>query len=136
MFSFLRRRFGQLRSFFTTKPRQVRRQPQYAQLGIDMLLEERVTPTNFSATTTGTVLTLNKTAAGDDSLTIVNAGSFQKFTINTTAGNTINGSFTTVTTPVPITAIVINLGSGNDSLTFDGSSAGNLNLLGGLTING
>jgi hypothetical protein len=125
-----------MRSFFTARPRQERRQPRYAQLGIDMLLEERVTPTNFSATITGTVLTLTKTAAGDDSLTIVNAGSFQKFTINTTAGNTINGSFTTVTTPVPITAIVVNLGSGDDSLTFDGSADGNLYLPGGLTING
>src|SRR5262249_25516973 len=60
---------------------------------------------------------------------------FQKFTISTTAGNTINNNFTSVTTPIAITAIVVNLGAGADSLIFDGS-AGNINLPGGLTITG
>ncbi|HZZ82846.1 MAG TPA: hypothetical protein VFE62_30380 [Gemmataceae bacterium] len=120
-----------------SKGRTVRRQPKYVRLGIDLPLEERLTPTNVTASINGTQLTLSK-PSGSVSLTIVNSGSFQQFTINTNAGNTISfGTLvgTSFTTPTVITSIVISLGTGTDSVTFDGASAGSINLTGGTTTN-
>ena len=40
------------------------------------ILEDRLTPTNVSASVMGTTLIINKTAPGDDSLTITKAANF------------------------------------------------------------
>jgi len=98
-------------------------------------LEDRVTPTNVSATISGTTLVIAKTATGDDSLT-VKVASFQKLTLSTTAGNTINGVPGPFTTSKAITSIQVKLGTGNDILTFDGVTNGAIDLTGALNISG
>jgi hypothetical protein len=100
-------------------------------------LEGRLTPTNVSATIIGTTLVLAKTAPGNDSLTITRAATFGELTVTTTAGNTINHTLTTFTTPSAITAVTVNLGSGDDTLTLDGTATnGAINLPGSLVILG
>jgi hypothetical protein len=100
------------------------------------LLEDRLTPANVSASISGSTLFLTKTGGGSNTLIITPATAGQ-LTVTTTPGNTINGTLTTITTPVPITAVVVGLRTGNDLLVFDGTGLnGPINLSGRLTING
>ena len=100
-------------------------------------LEDRLTPTNVSATLYGTILTITK-VSGNDSLTVAQTATFGQLTVSTTAGNTVNNSPNPFTTRagVGITRVVVNLGTGTDSLTFDGASIAAINLIGGLSVSG
>jgi hypothetical protein len=97
-------------------------------------LEDRLTPTNVSASVTGTTLTIAKTA-GDDSLTITRGATFETVTVATTAGNTINNTGAAFAAG-PINSVVVKFGTGSDSLTFDGTANGFINLTGNLSISG
>jgi len=91
---------------------------------------------NVSATVTGGTLNITKTIAGNITLDITHAASFQELTIATNGTGTINNSLTTFTTPVPVTSVVVNLGGGNDTVTFDGTANGAIDLAGNLSISG
>ena len=128
MFDFIWRRF------LKSQPRKipVTHQARRTLLRVE-LLEDRVTPANFTATISGSTLTLNATGSGA-AIDISAASTFQEFTLTDTSGlNTINNG-STYTTPTTVTAMVINLGAGNNSLTFDNTN-GAINLTGPTTTN-
>jgi hypothetical protein len=97
-------------------------------------LEDRLTPSNVSATVSGATLTIAETS-GDDVLTVTAAGN-GTLAVTTAAGNTINNSLSTFTTPVAIAALTIHLSTGNDLLTLDGVTNGAITLAGNLDITG
>jgi hypothetical protein len=96
-------------------------------------LEDRLTPTNVSASVTGGVLTISK-FSGDDTINIVR-DAFDNVNVSTTAGNTINNSAGTFTSNA-IIGMVIKLGTGKDVVSIDGATNGAINLPGGLSIFG
>jgi len=103
-------------------------------------LEDRLTPSvvNISASVSGTILTIKK-VSGDDSITITAGAAFGELTVSVPGPNTINRSGQTFNTTGAVTTVVVKLGNGTDSLTFDGTTAtgnGPINLSGGLTISG
>lgn len=101
-------------------------------------LEKRLTPTNASATVAGVTLTISK-ASGDDNLRVTSGSAFGQLTVLTTPGNTINNAAGPFTTPsgVGIARVVVKLGTGNDTVTFDGTTGGGpINLTGGLSVAG
>jgi hypothetical protein len=102
------------------------------------VLEGRITPSNYNTFVSPTgVLTLTRsTAGGTDGLTITSSGTFGEYTVQTTAGNFINSFLNVFTNATPVNAIVINTGSGADTIDFDGTANGVINLSAGLTITG
>src|SRR5947209_8767327 len=78
-------------------------------------LEDRLTPSDLTASISGTTLTLTKTSGINDTITIANSGSFQEFRVISTGG-------TIYTTPTRVTSIVLRLNSGDDTVILDGAS--------------
>ena len=109
----------------------------YPRLEVDVL-EARITPANYNTfVSPGGILTLSRTTAGVDSLTITPSGNFGEYTITTPGGDTINTALTIFTNATPVDKIVINSGNGVDTILVDGTGAnGVVNLSGGLTITG
>lgn len=106
-------------------------------------LENRLTPSSFTATIKGTTLTITEAKPDHgSSLVIAPAATFGDVSITSNAGDTITGN--AITNPSPVTTVVVNLGTSGivanggtaDTLTFDGSSTNGLNFSGGLSING
>jgi hypothetical protein len=92
-------------------------------------LEDRLTPADLTPSIVGTTLTLTEAAGFSDNSNIASSGSFQQFTVTSTGG-------TNYTTPTRVTAIVLRLSNGSDIVTFNGATAGVINLPGGLTVSG
>jgi len=90
---------------------------------------------NVTASVTGSTLNITKTHGGNITLVISHAAGFQELTMTTNGTGTINYTATTFVTSVPVTAVAVNLGGGNDTLTFDGTAAA-IDLAGSLTISG
>jgi hypothetical protein len=138
MFQSMWRRFHAWRTRVASPRRPARRNRTILRLEA---LEARETPTaNFTATITTSnninILTLTK-VSGDTTITFTNSGTFQEFTVSGASNTTFNGGGSSYTTAKPVESIVLNLGAGNDSVTFDGSqNTGTLSLPGNLTING
>jgi hypothetical protein len=109
-------------------------------------LEDRLTPSSFTAVVTGTKLTITKTTTGGSgsNLVIAPAATFGELTVTSSAGDILNGSANPFTTSKPVATVVVALGnsgtvanSAEDTLTFDGSTGtGPINLTGGLSIAG
>jgi hypothetical protein len=99
-------------------------------------------PANLTVKVSGTTLTLTENSStGIAGITVTEAATFGDLTVGMPAGNLIiaNGKNdgTSFTTPKPITAVTINLGSGPDTLTIgDPTFATTLSLPGNLTISG